>query len=408
MAVNLSLYNMKNIVNIERVKQINTAAVYRLIDQQGPISRVQIAELSQLAAASITKITRQLLSAKLIREVAQQQSTGGRRATSLMSETSFRFISVRLGRGYLDLAVYDLTGYVYAKQAYQLPAQPESQLLPKLLGLIETFIKTLNSAPMALALTLSGLVSSGDGIIRYAPYYELSNVPLKTYLNEALKLPIFIGNDTRAMALAEHYFGQATNIDDSVLVSIHTGTSAGIIMNAQVFMHDRRDLAEIGHIQVDPFGEHCHCGHIGCLETICSNPAILRQAHRSLQQGVSSRLIADDPIEHIYQLAAEGDDLCERLVKHAVQALGKTLASVVNLLNPQVILLSGEICQSGDLLFAELRKVLAQQTLPTFYQQLELRAAHFQNHPTIGGLALIKRAMLDGELLMELITRQLS
>ena len=97
--------------NVDLVKQLNSAAVYRLIDQQGPISRIQIADVSQLAPASVTKITRQLLERGFIKEVAQQASTGGRRAISLTTEVEpFHSIAIRVGRDYLKFSLYHLGG----------------------------------------------------------------------------------------------------------------------------------------------------------------------------------------------------------------------------------------------------------------------------------------------------------
>lgn len=399
--------DIKQIVNIDQAKQINMAAVYRLIDQHGPISRVQISHFSQLAGASITKITRQLLRAKLIAEVSQQQSTGGRRAISLMSCPHFRLATLRLGRGVLDLAIYDLTGQLYQKDSHTLTAHTQEQLIPELINYIDKFlIQQRTNPPIAIALTLSGLVSPSDGCVIYAPYYELQECPLGSILTEQFKLPTYVGNDTRAMALAEHYFGHSVNVNDSLLVSVHHGTSAGIIIGGQVFMHPNRDLAEIGHIQIDPLGERCNCGNIGCLETLCSNPALLSRAHRLLAQGALSKLKCTDPIEVLYKLATQEDELCELLVRQAARALGKTLASVVNLLNPQMILISGEICLAQSIVFEEIHKSLQHQALPNFVQQLEIRPAHYQSTPAIGGLALIKRAMLNGELLMQIINQQ--
>ena len=99
---------INQIVNVDLVKQMNSAVVYKLIDRQGPISRIQISELSQLAPASVTKITRNLLARGLIKEVEQQQSTGGRRATSIVSEhKAFRTLLIHLGREELILAMMD-------------------------------------------------------------------------------------------------------------------------------------------------------------------------------------------------------------------------------------------------------------------------------------------------------------
>ncbi|HAF3585060.1 TPA: MarR family transcriptional regulator, partial [Salmonella enterica] len=112
--------------NVDLVKQLNSAAVYRLIDQHGPISRIQIAEQSQLAPASVTKITRQLIERGLIKEVDQQASTGGRRAISIVTETrNFHAIGVRLGRHDTTLTLYDLSSKVVAEEHYPLPERTQ-------------------------------------------------------------------------------------------------------------------------------------------------------------------------------------------------------------------------------------------------------------------------------------------
>lgn len=108
--------------NVDLVKQLNSAAVYRLIDQHGPISRIQIAEQSQLAPASVTKITRQLIERGLIKEVDQQASTGGRRAISIIAETrNFNAIGVRLGRYDATLTLYDLSSKTLEEEHFPLP-----------------------------------------------------------------------------------------------------------------------------------------------------------------------------------------------------------------------------------------------------------------------------------------------
>ncbi len=127
--------------NVDLVKQLNSAAVYRLIDQKGPISRIQIADVSQLAPASVTKITRQLLERGLIKEVAQQASTGGRRAISLTTETSpFHSIAVRLGRDYIQLSLFDLSTKELASEYQEFHYSNQEHLLDGLKLLLEGFI----------------------------------------------------------------------------------------------------------------------------------------------------------------------------------------------------------------------------------------------------------------------------
>ncbi|PSJ48422.1 transcriptional regulator [Zobellella taiwanensis] len=391
------------IANVDLVKQVNSSAVYRLIDSQGPISRVKIAELSHLAPASVTKITRTLLEHGLIREMEHQASTGGRRAISLTTVTrDFHLVSVKLGREELRLALYDLEGNEAGRRTLPFPRRELEPLLTALQREIAGFIRE-QGHPLrlvALAVVMPGLTDARLGQVIYHPSYPLAGVPLAARLGQALGLPVFIGNDIRAQALAEHYYGASRDCLDSVLVSVHHGVGAGIITEGHIFKSQGRDVAEIGHIRVDPLGDRCHCGNFGCLETMVADAALLRQAGHMLSQGYPSRLDPDRlSMTALCQAALAGDRLAREVLERAAEHLGRALAIMVNLFNPQKVLLSGALCEAERLVFPIVAKSIEYQSLPSFHQGLPLERARFQDDQTIGGLALVKRALLEGELL---------
>lgn len=395
------------IANVDLVKQVNSSAVYRLIDSQGPISRVKIAELSNLAPASVTKITRTLLEHGLIREMEHQASTGGRRAISLTTVTrDFHLVSVKLGREELRLSLYDLDGQVLARETQAFPRQQQDALLADLAGQIQRFVRRHGAGLrlIALAVVMPGLTDALRGQVIYHPSYPLAGVPLADRLRQATGLPVFIGNDIRALALAEHYFGASRDCLDSVLVSVHHGVGAGIITEGRIFKSLGRDVAEIGHIRVDPLGDRCHCGNFGCLETMVADAALLRQAEKMLAQGYQSLL---DPraltMAELCRAALAGDRLARNVLERAAEHLGQALAIMVNLFNPQKVLLTGALCEAESIVFPLIGKAIEYQSLPSFHQGLPIVRAHFQDDQTIGGLALVKRALLEGELLQLII-----
>uniref|UniRef100_A0A8W7P2L0 HTH marR-type domain-containing protein n=1 Tax=Anopheles coluzzii TaxID=1518534 RepID=A0A8W7P2L0_ANOCL len=209
-------------------------AVYRLIDQQGPISRIQIAELSQLAPASVTKITRQLLERGLIKEVDQQASTGGRRAISIVSETrQFHTVAVRLGRHDATITLYDMSGKSLGEEHYSLPERTQETLEEALFNAIEQFIdhyqRKLREL-IAIAVILPGLVAPAQGVVHYMPHISVNNWTLVDNLQQRFNVTSFVGHDIRSLALAEHYFGATRDCEDSILVRLHRGTGAGIIV----------------------------------------------------------------------------------------------------------------------------------------------------------------------------------
>ncbi|CAO97379.1 DNA-binding transcriptional regulator NagC [Erwinia tasmaniensis] len=394
--------------NIDLVKQLNSAAVYRLIDRQGPISRIQISDLSQLAPASVTKITRQLIERGLIREVDQQASTGGRRAISIITETrAFNTIGVRLGRSDATIMLFDLSGKSLAEELYPLPQRTQETLEDALFEAIADFCERYQRKLrelIAISVTLPGLVDPFNGMIRCMPHISVNDWPLVARLEERFGLTSFVGHDIRSLALAEHYFGASRDCSDSILVRVHRGTGAGIIANGAIFLGSNGNVGEIGHIQVDPLGERCHCGNFGCLETIAANHAIENRVRHLLTQGYPSSLTLDRcQMQQICQAANGGDALASEVIEHVGRHLGKAIAIAINLFNPQKIVIAGEITAADKVLLPAIQGCINTQALKAFRINLPVVRSQVDHRSAIGAFALAKRAMLNGILLQRLL-----
>lgn len=401
--------NGGQIGNVDLVKQLNSAAVYRLIDQKGPISRIQIAEVSQLAPASVTKITRQLMERGLIKEVAQQASTGGRRAISLTTEVNpFHSVAIRLGRDYIQFSLMNLSGEELASDQSSFDYSNQSELKNGLLSLIKKFIDNHQDKIkqlIAIGIVLPGLVNPETGAVDYIPNTDIDSFSLGDLIQDHFAVSCFIGNDIRGKALAEHYFGASRDCNDSILVSVHRGTGAGIIVNGQVFLGSNRNVGEIGHIQIDPLGSQCQCGNFGCLETVASNPAILERINELLSKGYDSSLseLSTITMKDVCQHALEGDDLAKQSLVRVGNKLGKAIAITINLFNPQKIVIAGDITAAKELVFPAIRRNIETQSLTTFHTNLPIVASELEGKPTMGAFAMIKRAMLNGVLLQKLL-----
>lgn len=399
------------IANVDFVKQMNSAVVYKLIDQQGPISRIQISELSQLAPASVTKITRNLLGRGLIKEVDQQESTGGRRATSIVVEhKAFRSILIRLGRKHATLAIMDLSTKLLKKEVLELPNYERVEdieifLIEQLRLFIEKNQRR-NAEFIAIGVTVPGFVDAKTNTIQYLPHLQLTEPwELASTLAQRFQLMVFIGHDVRSLALAEHYFGVTQDCYDSLLLRIHRGVGAGIVINHEVFLGYKNNVGEIGHIQVDPLGKRCLCGNVGCLETVVSNAAIEEKMHHLLSEGYTSKWLSleSHDIEAICRASNKHDMIATELIEHVGVQIGRVLAMSVNMFNPEKIVISGEITQAKQVLFSAIRKTLENLALPAFLKNTPLVASELQNEDVIGAFALIKQALLDGRLLQHLL-----
>lgn len=396
------------IASIDNIKQINSASIYKVIEKYAPISRVEIAKVSKLAPASVTKITRQLMDSGLILEVERQASTGGRRAISLAPNAqNINVIAIKIGRKILSISHYNLCAKNQLNKKIVIPQIQQCELLMDfILAEIAKFItqpSLINEKISAISMTLSGLIDPQEGRVIYSPTYPFKNFPLVDYIENAFNIPTFIGNHTRCLAIAEHYFGSTVKCADSILISIHHGVGAGVIINNKELLGKSCNIGEIGHLQTNPSGHLCHCGNIGCLETEISDGVILEKVKMAIEAGHPSMLNPETMnIEDIYLPAAQEDTLCARITKEAATHLGKSIAILVNLLNPEKIVIAGKIIQAEYLLFSTIEQCIVQQTLPNFRKKLVIAPAELKPNSTIAAFALIKQAIYEGDLLQKI------
>lgn len=395
--------------HIDHIKRNNAGAVYKLIDQLGPISRIELSKRSQLAPASITKITRELIDAHLVKETEYgEPASRGRPAIGLvLNNEGWQFLSIRLGRGYITLALHELGGNLIVEERNDILVLEQDLLLELIVQHINQFFSVHSKIVdriTAIAVSLPGLVNSAQGIVIQMPHYHVQNMPLSAAIHRATGLPVFIGNDTRAWALAEKLFGNARDIENSVLVSIHHGVGAGIMIDGKVLEGQVGNIGELGHIQIKPFGKRCYCGNSGCLETVASLQAVLEETQALLDQGHDS-VLQDKPltIDTLCEAAVNRDGVAVKVITELGHYLGQAIAIMVNLFNPERILIGGEFNQAKSVLYPAIMECIQNQTLPRYFEHLMLEESFFYTQATMPGAALVKRAMYDGHLLMKVL-----
>jgi transcriptional regulator of PTS gene len=396
--------------HIDHIKQINAGRVYKLIDQKGPISRIELSKESQLAPASITKITRELIEAHLIHETTVQEALSrGRPAVGLQTKNEgWQFLSMRLGRGYLTISLHELGGDVLIDTKIDILEVDQQDLLDRLLHEIDEFFQTYADQLQrvtSIAITLPGLVNSEQGIVLQMPYYNVKNLRLGPEIHQATGLPVFVANDTRAWALAEKLFGHSQDAENSVLISIHHGLSAGVIVDGRVLQGRHGNIGDLGHIQVEGNTRRCHCGNIGCLETVASSQALRDEVAQRIADGEVSSLseLTIITIEDICSAAVNGDPLAVDVIEKLGYYLGKAISIVINLFNPEKVLIGGVINQAKGLLYSGIHNCIQQQSYPVYQRNLKVVESRFYKQATMPGAALIKQALYDGSLLMKVV-----
>jgi len=396
--------------HIDQIKQTNAGAVYRLIDQLGPVSRIDLSRLAQLAPASITKIVREMLEAHLVQETEiQEPGSRGRPAVGLMVETeAWHYLSLRINRGVIHLALRDLSSKCVVEEQHPLPLVADEPLLTRIINHIDQFfirqqqkLERLTS----IAITLPGIIDTENGIVHRMPFYDdVKEMPLGETLQAHTGVPVFMQHDISAWTMAEALSGAARGARDVIQVVIDHNVGAGVITDGRLLHAGSSSLVEIGHTQVDPYGKRCYCGNHGCLETIASIDSVLELAQLRMNQSMSSMLHQRPlSVDSLCQAALQGDLLAKDIIVGVGTNVGRILAIMVNLFNPQKILIGSPLNQAADILFPAIADCIRQQSLPAWSRHIVVESTQFSNQGTMTSAALVKDAMYNGSLLIRLL-----
>lgn len=395
--------------HIDQIKQTNAGVVYRLIDQLGPVSRIDLSRLAQLAPASITKIVREMIEAHLVQETEiQEPGSRGRPAVGLMVETeAWHYLSVRINRGEINLALRDLSSKLVVEEQLALAQQDTTPLLERIITHIDQFFirhQQKLERLTAIAITLPGIIDTENGIVHRMPFYDVLEMPLGPALETRTGVPVFIQHDISAWTMAESLFGASRGAQDVIQVVIDHNVGAGVVTDGRLLHAGSSSLVEIGHTQVDPYGKRCYCGNHGCLETIASIDSVLELAQQRMNQSMGS-LLHGQPlnVETLCEAAVKGDLLAQDIIAGVGTNVGRILAIMVNLFNPQKILIGSPLNRASDILFPAIANCIRQQALPAYSRNTLVESTQFTNQGTMAGAALVKDALYTGSLLIRLL-----
>lgn len=248
-----------------------------------------------------------------------------------------------------------------------------TDVVDRLVGLAERAIaSTRREAPGAEILGVGvgapGPLDTKRGIVLLTPNLGWVNMPLRQLIHDRLGLPAALDNDANCAVLGEWWVGAARGARHAIGITIGTGIGGGLIIDGQLY-HGASDVAgEIGHTTIDTEGRRCKCGNYGCLEAYASGPNIALRAVEELEAGAESRLralVGGDlrkiTAQTVYQAAADGDELALEVVNDTAKFLGVGIGNLLNVFNPEVVVVCGGVTLAGDHLFEPLRREVARR-----------------------------------------------
>lgn len=372
--------------DVALLRRVNESAVLDLLRAEGPLTRAELARRLQISPPTITRIVSDMLEQGIVLEHSHADSTGGRRPTLLeFNARAGLIIGIYVGGQTLTAALADLDGAILEREA--LPTQPGDAGVAQIVDLLQM----LNSRAVALGIPMRGacvgapsIVTHPAGEVLLAPSLGWRNLPLKQILEERTGLPVFVENEVNLIALGERWRGAGQGVDNLVCLSLGAGIGAGVILDGRLYRGTRHAAGEVGYVIP---GER-FLGRIydvyGPLEGEAGYEGIVRRARERLARGEPSRLStmhrtgstgstgsgahgsqnghypADDglTVVDVLQAAREGDRVGLAVMAETVDYLTIAAANLACIVDPQRIVLGGELVEYGDLLLEPMRRRL--------------------------------------------------
>ncbi|SEA96486.1 ROK family protein [Pedobacter hartonius] len=328
-----------------------------------------------------------------VEEMGLASSSGGRKPLnySLISD-SFYLVSVAMDQFSARMVVVDMNNnFVTDIIRYEFDI---FNLKPdQLVGYINQFIegsKISKSAILGIGLTMPGFIDTEMGI-NYT-YMNTAGQPLAAYLQQQISIPVFLDNDSTAIALAEQKFGVAAPMKNVMVLNLGWGIGLGMILNNKIFRGNNGLAGEFSHIPLFKNGKLCNCGKRGCLETEASLIAVTAIAKEGISNGQTTSLsgYADVDADAIINEAIKGDVFSVKLISEAAYHVGEGLAILIHLMNPGAIVLSGKGSVVGKLWLSPIQQAINEHCIPLLINFTEIKVSNLNTKAQlIGGAALI-------------------
>ena len=370
------------------------------------VSDATIADLAKELNISVPKTTtllNDLIQDGIVQDFGKIESKSGRKPNSfgLLPESAF-FIGVDVNQRFINIALSDLQKNlleVSEKIPYKLENNKES--LETLCSIIITFISELSIPKdkiLGIGINLSGRVNYATGY-SYS-FFHFSEEPLSKIIESKVGIKVFLENDSRSMAFGEFSSGIVTNEKDVLFLNIDYGIGLGILINGQLYYGKSGYSGEFGHIPIFDNEILCQCGKKGCLETEASGWALARMAKQKMLEGSSSILFekmgANEEIlmEDVINAANNDDVLAIELIAKIGENIGRGIALLINIFNPELVILGGSLAETGDYIRLPIKSAINKFSLSLVNSDTQLKISALGKRAGIIGACLLVRKRL--------------
>ncbi|CAN5672051.1 glucokinase [soil metagenome] len=310
--------------------------------------------------------------------------------------------------GLLPVEGGDVLGLrIMPTESHRGPKFVVDRIVSMLKGVIQEVLEATGATRDSIAgvgIGSPGPLNRSAGVVINTPNLGWRNFPLRDLISNAVGLPATLDNDANCATYGEWWLGAGRNVDTLVGLTVGTGIGGGIVLNGRIY-HGISDVAgEIGHMTIDSTGRKCKCGNYGCLEAYSSGPAIALRAVEGIEAGAETLLIemVDNRLEQItaatvYEAAVEGDPYATEVMKDTAKFLGAGVANIINILNPEMVVIAGGVTRAGDHLFQPLRAEVRRRAFRSAQECCDIVSAELPGTAgVVGAAAVFRNEMMGG------------
>jgi predicted NBD/HSP70 family sugar kinase len=366
----------------------------------GQLTLPELSRRSHKSLPLVTSMVNTLIEEGYIQDSGLAASTGGRRASAFQLNVSKEryVIAVAIDQMVTQMVVYDLVNNV------KVGLEKKEMVLLDTPDLTKTFIALLkdyisrSEIPagqiLGVGIGMPGFVSAIHGV-NHTFFKQDGKVTLKDRLSNELGLPVFIDNDSSLIALAELKFGAGKDLKDVLVVNIGWGTGLGMIVNGSMFRGHSGYAGEFSHIPLSQSNKMCSCGKRGCLEVDTSLVCMIDRAKAEMDSGSSSSMQqhyeagGQLPVEHFLNAAKSGDPLAVSILSDAAFLVGKGISTLIHIMNPMLIVLSGRGAIAGKILMAPVQQAINEFCIPWLAEQTEIQVSTVASNAELLGAATL-------------------
>jgi predicted NBD/HSP70 family sugar kinase len=378
--------------SLEALRRLNRLRVIHALRDQGLISRAEIARRTGLSRSTVSSLVADLQADGLVVERgepgAAHGTQGGRPPILLSFDSSAgAAVGIDFGHSHLRVAVSDLSSRILAERALPLDtdhaAEEGLDAAAELVGDLLAQAGIDESQVIGAGMGLPGPILQESGVVGSSAILPgWVGVAAADEMRRRLDVPILVDNDANLGALAEAAFGAGQDATDLIYLKVASGIGAGLLLNGRLYRGTGGLAGEFGHFLVDPNGHVCRCGNRGCLETQAATGALVELLRRSHGEDVT--------VQRMLDLARAGDTGCRRVIADAGRAIGRAVSMLINVLNPELVVVGGDLADAGDLLLDGVRDSIARATLPSAAEAAGIVAGVLGDRAQVlGAIALV-------------------